>query len=242
MYRRTADGAHGGCDIGALWPLVPALAVIVLVIWSASGWVLDSLGGPDESLVLALRDARTPVLDVVARAVSLLGSGWFALGVVAVAAALAHLAGRWSEAIVLFLASGGGFLMSQAGKIVVGRARPGIEAVADAWGHAFPSGHAIQSVVLWGALAYLLSRRLSGRASRTTVCVLAATLALVVGASRVYLGVHWPSDVLTGWMAGAAWLAAVLASCRRAGLDGPADRGGRDGTVGAVPRRGTEST
>lgn len=93
-------------------------------------------------------------------------------------------------------------------KLLIGRARPAL------WPHpiphpspAMPSGHALAAAAFYGFAAYLLARRLPAHARR--FYLLAGALAFYVGLGRLYLGVHWPSDVLAGWAIGAgyAWLA-----------------------------------
>ena len=82
--------------------------------------------------------------------------------------------------------------------------------VASPESFSFPSGHALLSVCLYSLLATLISSRLSGRA-RWMVRLGTALLILTIGASRVYLGVHYPSDVIGGYLAGAAWISALVA-------------------------------
>ena len=106
----------------------------------------------------------------------------------------------------------GGLLLDQAVKLVVHRDRPEYGA-AYLHGHSysFPSGHSMGATIGYGVLAYVLVRvhqPLRGR--RALVYGLAALIALAVGVSRVYLGVHYPSDVVGGWAAGSAWLAVCL--------------------------------
>jgi len=81
----------------------------------------------------------------------------------------------------------------------------------------FPSGHAFGAAMIYLTLAALLSRRIQQPAARVLLLVLAIGVTAAVGVSRVALGVHWPSDVLAGWAAGAAW---ALASWMIAGWIG----------------------
>ena len=94
-------------------------------------------------------------------------------------------------------------------KVIVERARPDTaEALATAGGYAFPSGHSATAVALYGALALIAARHGGTRARRVAIAA-AVVLAGLVGITRVYLGVHYATDVLAGWLLGAAVLAVV---------------------------------
>jgi membrane-associated phospholipid phosphatase len=123
--------------------------------------------------------------------------------VAAVAACSMLIRGQWHGAVSLALAVGGTQAVVLAIKELVARARPPASAsLVDAAGHAFPSAHAASSVALYGLLAYLLLRRLDGHA-RTAAIVLTLAGVGVIGLTRIYLGAHYPSDVLAGWLVGA---------------------------------------
>lgn len=95
-------------------------------------------------------------------------------------------------------------------KHVVDRARPPVSVrLVGAFGAAFPSGHAAQSVACYSAVAVALVAGTSSPRRRIAVTFTAVMIAVSVGASRAYLGVHWLSDVIGGWMLAAAWLAAL---------------------------------
>lgn len=111
-----------------------------------------------------------------------------------------------AQALALAVAASGvGTLLI---KGLVARARPPleIEAYREAW-YSFPSAHAAMSLAFYGTLAYLAWRSRLPPAFRITLCLLLVLLILAVGASRIYLGVHYPSDVLGGYLLGSACLA-----------------------------------
>jgi undecaprenyl-diphosphatase len=108
----------------------------------------------------------------------------------------------------------------------VDRARP---PVADWWaaagGPAFPSGHTTAAAVVAGLGAWALAQRVTSRRARSAVWAGAVAYAMLVGWSRYWLGVHWPSDVLGGWLLGAAWVAlvvSVVSTARRRSVPAPA--------------------
>lgn len=159
--------------------------------------------GP-EWLLPAARDltalAGTPVLTVLALALA----GYFIVKK------------RWSMLAVLLVAVIGETLLSGALKEFFGRPRPTIVPhLVDASGMSFPSGHSTSAAAIYLTIAALIARETKERVVRNYVFFVAVTLALLVGASRVYLGVHYPTDVIGGLSFGAAWAAIVLIAARK---------------------------
>ena len=139
-----------------------------------------------------------------------------ALGSVSVLAAISLLVGgflvlqrRRLEAVIIAVAFGGGLAISQALKGFFARERPPeIYRASDILNASFPSGHALLSAVVFLTLGAMLAQAAKGRALRIYVMAVAIVLVLLVGVTRIYLGVHWMTDVLAGWSAGAAWATA----------------------------------
>lgn len=191
---------------GALWGLV----------WLAGEVMEGDARAVDTSLLLFLRDASNPSdplgpawFEQAARDFTALGSvGVLTFVTVAVVAFLV-LAGRRSAALAVTASIGGGWLMTEALKHGFGRPRPDlVPPGAVVFSSSFPSSHAAMSAVVYLTLGVLLARAQPGyhlKAYPVSVAVLAT---LLVGVSRVYLAVHWPSDVLAGWTVGAAWVLA----------------------------------
>ena len=155
----------------------------------------------------------TPLGVQIARAVSFVG-GPAAMAFLMVAGAVYLLVRR--ERLLLYgwlLAFIGGGALDWALKTMFHRARPVFpDAVVHVMGYSFPSGHAMGSLIGFGMLAYLLIHELRRSGADVLVATLAGILALAVGLSRLYLGVHYPSDVLAGFAAGIAWLAATISA------------------------------
>jgi membrane-associated phospholipid phosphatase len=134
-----------------------------------------------------------------------------------VALAVTLLGRRWSDAGFIFLASLTAVLVGLALKLVVARPRPSAELVRvydPSQSYSFPSITAFFSVVLLGAIIYLIWRTRLPRAVLRFALGASSVLILALGLSRVYVGEHWATDVLGGWLFGAAWLL-VLVRLRR---------------------------
>ena len=126
---------------------------------------------------------------------------------------------RWrsrTPLVLMLIAVAGSLTMTAVGKAVVGRVRPPLTEAVPPYEYAFsfPSGHALNSSVIAGMVAYLLVRRLRSRWARATAVVLAVAWAIAMGLSRVFLGHHWLTDVSFAWLLGAAWLALLITSHR----------------------------
>lgn len=129
-------------------------------------------------------------------------------GVVLVALALVVAKRYWAAFRVAF-ASGVGGLVVLGLKSLFSRARP-LEQVVEASGYSFPSGHAFGSTVFYGMMIYLAWRLSKRRWVRALAAVVFTTLLVAVGLSRVYLNVHYLTDVVAGWLSGTVWLVASL--------------------------------
>jgi undecaprenyl-diphosphatase len=167
----------------------------------------------DEAVLLALRHAAD-LSDP-------LGPGWFedlmrdltalgSLGVLSLmslaAAGFLVLQGKRHLAVLVVVAVGGGMLVSTLTKLGFDRPRPDLVAHATrVYTASFPSGHAMMAAVTYLTLGALLARGQPRLRLKLYLIGLAATLTVLVGISRIYLGVHWPTDVLAGWTLGAAW-------------------------------------
>lgn len=111
----------------------------------------------------------------------------------------------------LWAAFGGAVILYDGFKTLISRARqPAAGMLTHASGLAYPSGHTTQTIATWGIIAILLA---TGRPPRTRIqlMAIAASVILLVGASRIYLGTHWLTDVLGGYALGGTWLALILA-------------------------------
>lgn len=175
----------------------------------------------DLPLVEFLAAHRTAFLTWTARFISDVASPVGLLVTLAVLVGLARWPGTswrrrgWQPVLAAAATLGGIDVVESTIKAWVARPRPApglAVSNVSAHGFAFPSGHTSQSTAVYGLIAVLLWQRYRGRTQRIETVMLGLAAILAVGMSRLYLGVHWFSDVLFGWVLGASWLAVVLAA------------------------------
>jgi membrane-associated phospholipid phosphatase len=131
--------------------------------------------------------------------------------IVAVVATVLLVRKAWASAIFIVVTAGGGALLNLGLKAFFARMRPDLaSALVIARSYSFPSGHAMNSFITFGALAYLALRQPWPWAAKSATLAVSATIVVLVGLSRVYLGVHWASDIAGGWSAGVVWLASAV--------------------------------
>lgn len=204
----------------------PAGAILLggLAALSVLGWLFgetteavvdrDDLAAIDDPVTRWLVRYRQPPLTGAMRVVTELGSAWFVvLLLVLVTTLLLQRRSSWAELVVVPLSSAGAAALVTIIKLAIGRPRPTVgEIVATAGGFSFPSGHSAQAVACYGALAWLVAHVTVTRHSTLLAWAGAAVVALAIGFSRMYLGVHWLTDVVGGFVLGAAWLSVTLSA------------------------------
>ena len=197
--------------------LVATGAVVVASGIAVAGILDEVMDGetasqPDDRIVERVSENRTERLTDVFRVVTRLADGWFVALVVAITVVVSAAHRRPGLGAAVVTSCVGVAVITRLLKDLVGRDRPPpIIRLVEASGDAFPSGHSSQAVACYGAIAAVLVVTSANKIYRFAAIIGAATIALAVGVSRVYLGVHWPSDVITGWIIGLAWLACVAA-------------------------------
>jgi undecaprenyl-diphosphatase len=190
----------------------------------------------DRAILQGLRTAADNAIPV--------GPAWLrgamldvtALGGVSVLTLITAIAGGYllsarkaSTALFLVAAIASGAIASTVLKSIFGRARPDLVAhLVDVHSTSFPSGHAMNAAITYLTLGTLLARAEQDRRVRIYLISVAIALTLIIGISRVYLGVHWPSDVLAGWCVGGGWAVGcsliARALQRRHKIEQPTDR------------------
>jgi len=198
---------------------IAALAFLAVALLVAAG----DAASFDEAVLLAFRedaDRDDPLgshqVEEIARDVTGLGGTAVLTGLTLAVVVAFALRRKWHVAVYVALAVAGGALASSMLKQLFDRPRPDLVAHGqDVYTASFPSGHSMLSAVTFLTLGALLAGAQQERHMRAYVLALAILLTVAVGVSRVYLGVHWPTDVLGGWAAGAAWALACWALARQ---------------------------
>ena len=190
--------------------VVGGLAILATVLCICAHWEPRFPG--DLRLTRLLQSIDSRALDSIMEWVSFLSGDWRA-PVLAVTGSLLiwRCLGKWEAGLVLMT-----WLISpihSVVKLIVNRPRPTPDLVRvfqDEPGNSFPSGHAFFAIVFWGFLAYLALTRLRSRNLRVLAFSGSVVMILLIGVSRVYLGAHWPSDVLGGYILGALFLMGLI--------------------------------
>jgi undecaprenyl-diphosphatase len=200
-------------ELGVLVATLAVAAVLFAFTELADAVVEGDTRAFDEFLLLSLRSATDPSdplgprwLEEMMRDFTALGGTGVLTAVTLAVVGFLSLTGKRHAAATVAVAVVSGLLLSQALKWGFARPRPDLVPHGQVvYTQSFPSGHAMLSAVVYLTLGALLARTQPRRRVKLYFLAVAALLTVVVGVSRVYLGVHWPTDVLAGWTVGAGW-------------------------------------
>ncbi|HZQ28761.1 MAG TPA: bifunctional DedA family/phosphatase PAP2 family protein [Acidimicrobiales bacterium] len=202
--------------------LTVELATLVALAWGMAVVVQDVLADAEHRrldrpvLDLVVRH-RTGWLDTADKIVTAAGSKTILIPLVLIVSAVYVVRrrdrGRWEAPVLLASALAGAWLASESLKALVHKPRPpAVFHLTHVSGYGFPSGHATQAAAVYGILGIVLARSLGRWPQRVMAVAATFVVTLLVGLSRVYLGVHWLTDVLGGWALGWAWALVLLAA------------------------------
>ena len=203
-----------------LLPLLLTIRVVGFLLAALGLWLFSAIADEildkesftfDKEILLTLRELHTPVLDKVMLGFTFLGEPVILLIVCLILSIWLLTRGQRSQATILIIAAAGAVALNNLLKLLFGRARPMLwERIVDVGQYSFPSGHAMISMVIFGMIGYLLSSKFP----LWRIGIISLTILLVtgIGLSRLYLGVHWPTDIVAGYAAGLVWLITCIFS------------------------------
>lgn len=220
--------------------MLGATGLVAIAVWAFVEITDEVVEGEthaiDERVLTALR-AKTDLSDPIGpiwveemmRDVTALGGVSVLVLLTLIATGLLLLERKRRAAWLLLAAVATGQVLSSLLKIGIDRPRPDlVPHGSEVYTASFPSGHALMAAVTYLTVGAMLARAHPRRATKVYLLSVALFLSFAVGVTRVYLGVHWPSDVLAGWAAGAAWsvLCLVIAALleRRVGIRDPSPK------------------
>ena len=225
--------------------------LLLAVALSMVGWAIVGFATPsaltrwEAGVTTGLADLRTPTMNSVSHIGSYLAETVTCIALLILMVVVLRVwLGRWRESWTLFAAIVGELLVFLIVTAVVNRPRPGVPHLDEAPPtSSFPSGHTGAAVALYGCLAIIVLRQLQPRSLSRSLASVLLLFPVVVGAARLYRGMHEPTDVLFGALGGGLWLALVLATLLpRLGDDEESDGGGAaPGTRGREPVVGRAS-
>jgi membrane-associated phospholipid phosphatase len=209
--KTVADRLGPRLGLGLLAAVIVAILLAVLASEVREGEVQPF----DDAVRMGVHGVSSPAATGVLHAITQLGSPFFLIPLTIIASLVFLHLRRIRGAILLTATMVGVTLLNWILKLLFQRARPvaffGLDTPTS---YSFPSGHALASFCLYGALAALVTARLRSPVLRAAVWAAAMLIVVAVGFSRVYLGVHYPSDVIAGYAAGFVWVLTVASADR----------------------------
>jgi undecaprenyl-diphosphatase len=191
--------------------LASAASASFFFAWLANEVLEGDVNTFDETVRVFVLGFASESLTTLMRFVTMLGSTLF-LGVLCFSVfAVFIIKNRKRAAVLLMTTAVGAVILNFALKVSFGRVRPVPffdTPLPDSY--SFPSGHALYAACFYGALAWLVNARIQNKSLRILIWSLAVSLALLIGLSRVYLGVHYPSDIIAGFAAAIVWILTVI--------------------------------
>lgn len=183
-------------------------ALFIVLFTELAEEVMEQEFGLFDSFIITLMEAGAgKTMDSIMFIFTEMGSVWFltTLSILVLAVLGFRMKDKWGI-LFFIIAVGGGSLLTLLLKHLYLRERPSINEEIDAIGYSFPSGHSMGSLIFYGFIIYLVIRTHQRSWIKGLTAVVLSILIMMIGISRIYLGAHFPSDVLAGYIAGSIWL------------------------------------
>lgn len=194
-----------------LWAFI--ISVVSLIGFSFMAFIISrhNILAFDHTIISFVQGLETPSLTAIMKWFTFIGSGDSIMVIALIVMFFLYIVLHHRSELVFFIivVMGAGFLNGIL-KDYFHRARPDLHRLIEIGGYSFPSGHAMSAMAVYGALAFLLWRHISTRFGRSLLIIFSAMMIFMIGISRVYLGVHYPSDIIGGYFASGFWLATAI--------------------------------
>jgi len=165
----------------------------------------------DDTIISAVQGLENPALTSLMKFFTFIGSSMVVIILSLILMFFLYKVLHHRLELILFIAAiGGAAVLNEILKHLFHRERPHLHRLIDVTGYSFPSGHAMSAFAVYGILAFLLWRHISSRLGRSVLIVFSIVMILAIGISRIYLGVHYPSDIIGGYFASGFWLACAI--------------------------------
>lgn len=204
----------------ALFRIILGFALASLLL-AVCGWIVTGpykwiVAGFDTNVRYAMRQIQSPMWTSVLIAATRIGSLW-GLSIIGGITAIVFILLRWFRPLMLLCVTMLGQGILHLGfKALFERPRPpALLSYKIEESFSFPSGHSIAAMSFFGAVAWLVATRNENAAAKFGIAIFAAVMIFLIGLSRVYIGVHYPSDVVAGFLAAGIWTAGVMSADRR---------------------------
>ena len=170
----------------------------------------------DQYVISFIQGFESPTLTSIMKFFTYVGSFNIVFGIFVIVAFFLYFVLKHRSELLLFATVVIGTpIINQVLKQFFHRVRPDLHRLIEIGGYSFPSGHAMNALAVYGILSFLLWRHIPSRLWRTTLIIISTIIVLMIGTSRIYLGVHYPSDIISGYFASGFWLAISIYFFRR---------------------------
>jgi len=189
-------------------PLYLTIVGLIAAIFVAYFVTTERISAFDEAIIHVIQGKESPLWTAFAEFCAFIGSTVPVIVISLLTMLFLFLVLKHREELILFiLVVGGSALLNVVLKRLFTRERPTIHRILEETGYSFPSGHAMAAFSLYGVIIFLLWKHIRPRWGRVLLLIFGALIIVMIGISRIYAGVHYPSDVLAGFLVSGSWLA-----------------------------------
>ncbi|WP_158231765.1 MULTISPECIES: phosphatase PAP2 family protein [Sporosarcina] len=176
---------------------------------------LQTISSFDEPIIDFVQSAESPGLTSIMKLFTTIGSTTSVVLLAILTLGVLLWKKHRAQAVLFAIVLAGTGILNQVLKFIFKRERPDFNRLIDIGGYSFPSGHTMMAFSLYTILAYILWRNVKNTGGQVVIIILAAMMIVMIAVSRIYLGVHFPSDIVGGVLASSVWLFASIAFYQR---------------------------